>query len=427
MASRAISISDNPPHFSWLQPHTQFVVVLVGPEETPFGLQQDFLCAQSSYYRKHFAAQSADAVESIVRLPDTSVDIFGLAQHFMYTGILFPDDAEMPSYEMLVSVWKLGHDLGIEGLCDRTLETMIQVRQATERIPGAPLLVQVWRDTPEGSTIRVLLLAWAAEYMRSSKSNAEFAKSLPQEVLSELVLAMSRPDTTPLVQLRAHGSAAIATAADAAAAATTTVTPNPAQSRRKTVHYIDEEEELVEDFEPAYLPQTKKQRRQDPFVDGSGSKAVARKAKSAAPPKAAPRRRSQPSANGETQEFTEEQKLAFCQDLLVRMLSGPGFWTRLVGPFREPVDPVRDSVPDYFEKVTTPMDLITMKGKMDRNEYKTHEDFFADMSLIFSNCKTYWKPGQTVYVACEKLEKTFMDKYSGMNKWLAKIEGNEEH
>lgn len=104
-----------------------------------------------------------------------------------------------------------------------------------------------------------------------------------------------------------------------------------------------------------------------------------------------------------------------------------GFWTRLVGPFRDPVDPIRDNVPDYFEKVTKPMDLTTMKIKMDRNEYKSHDDFFADMTQIFTNCKTYWKPTDNVFAACDKLEKTFMDKYSGMNKWLAKLEGNEEH
>lgn len=105
----------------------------------------------------------------------------------------------------------------------------------------------------------------------------------------------------------------------------------------------------------------------------------------------------------------------------------PGFWTRLVGPFKDPVDPLVDNVPDYFEKITKPMDLTTMKNKMDRNEYTSDEEFFADMNQIFANCKTYWKPTDSVYAACEKLEKTFLDKYSQMTKWLAKMEGNEEH
>lgn len=104
-----------------------------------------------------------------------------------------------------------------------------------------------------------------------------------------------------------------------------------------------------------------------------------------------------------------------------------GFWTRLVGPFKEPVDPVVDNVPDYFDKVTKPMDLNTMKAKMDKNEYTSSEEFLADMNQIFANCKSYWKPTDGIYAACEKLEKTFVDKYSQMNKWLTKMEGNEEH
>lgn len=327
------SHSDIPTRFSWTDPHPLFVVVLVGRHEKPFGIQKDFLCARSSHYRKHFASQANDAIEAIVRLPGTPEEVFGLAQHFMYTGVVFPEDAPMPSYEVLVGTWKLGHELGIDGLCARTLETMIEVRRNSERIPGAPLLMQVWRDTPEGSSIRQLLLGWAAEYMRSSESNAEFAKSLPQEVLSELVLAMSRPDTTPVVQLGNEETA----------------TPSAnAQARRKMVHYIDEEEEEEEgdDAEPSYLP-PKKQRRSDPFLNGSAPKQVARKPKPAVVAKPAPRRRSNPSANGENQEFTSEQKLAFCQDLLIRMLSGPGELKHLNYIF-SPTSPYSTSLPGSF-------------------------------------------------------------------------------
>ncbi|KAH8744255.1 Bromodomain-containing protein, partial [Diaporthe sp. PMI_573] len=56
------------------------------------------------------------------------------------------------------------------------------------------------------------------------------------------------------------------------------------------------------------------------------------------------------------------------------------------GPFKEPVDPVADNVPDYFEKVTKPMNLSTMKNKMDRGLYNSDEEFLADMNQIFTNC-----------------------------------------
>lgn len=71
------------------------------------------------------------------------------------------------------------------------------------------------------------------------------------------------------------------------------------------------------------------------------------------------------------------------------------------------------------------MDLNTMKNKIDQRQYNSEEEFLADMNQIFTNCKTYWKPADSMYAACEKLEKTFLEKYSQMNKWLTKMEGDD--
>lgn len=112
-------------------------------------------------------------------------------------------------------------------------------------------------------------------------------------------------------------------------------------------------------------------------------------------------------------------RLSFRADNLV------GFWTRLVGPFKEPVDPIPDGVPDYHEKISKPMDLGSMKEKMDRKGYASEEEFLADMNQIFTNCYTYWTKKDPMWGACEKLQKTFEEKYSQMNKWIAKMEGDE--
>lgn len=291
------------PSFSWLDAHHQFVVILVGPDKVPFGLQKDFLCAKSSHYRSKFAHR--DDLELIDELPDCPIEVFAFTQNFMYTGSVIPDENTLPSYDILVGVWKLGHELDIDGLCDQTLEAMVDVRRATERIPAAPLLVQVWKDTPEGCSIRKLLLGWAAEYMHTSISKAEFAKSLPQDVLSELVVAMVPSDTSPLVQL---GGAPRSL--------------NPVHAPRKQVHYLDQEEEE----EPEQPFPVKKPRRPEPLPQASTPKAAVRKPKSSLPPTkpAAPRRRSNAAAVNGDHEYTVPQKLFFCQDLLNRMLSGPG-------------------------------------------------------------------------------------------------------
>lgn len=290
--------------FSWLEPHPELVVILVGPDEVPFGLQKNFLCAKASYFREKLAG--GDDVEYVERLPHCPVEVFGFVQNFLYTGAVIPDENTLPSYEILIGVWKLGHELRVDGLCDHTLDAMREVRRATTRIPSTPLLVQVWQDTPEGCSIRKLLLGWAAEYMHTSDSKAEFAKSLPQDVLSELVVAMVPSDTSPLVQLGGDFE-----------------NPKPANPPRKQVHYVDQDGD--EESESMYP--IKKPRRSYPLPQAPPTlKAAARKPRSSLPataPKPAPRRRSNAGANGD-QDFTTAQKLYFCADLLTRMLSGPG-------------------------------------------------------------------------------------------------------
>lgn len=281
-------------------PHPIFVIILVGPEECPFGIQKDFLCARSEFYEKHFAAMSSlDKVEHLVKLPDTTKEIFGLAQHFLYTDKVISDESNVPSYEALVGLWKLGHHLGIKGLCDKALDAMVDCRRLTERIPATPLLIQVWQDTPEGSSIRKLLLSWTAEYMRSSDARAEFAKSLPQEVLSELVVAMSSFDTAPAVE-RATESIVVPSTI-------------PAATPRKNVHYLEDEPDS----------DAKKARRVSGIpISNPSSADRSIKARVTLPKPAVKRRTSAGYADG--REFSTARKMEFCADLLSRMLSGPG-------------------------------------------------------------------------------------------------------
>ncbi|KAL2754416.1 hypothetical protein ACRALDRAFT_1056576 [Sodiomyces alcalophilus JCM 7366] len=396
-------VPDKP--FSWLDPHVQFVVIYVGQEEVPFGIQMNFICSRSTFFRDRFkGSETPDSLEHIVKLPDTTPEIFGRVQNFLFTGEVVPEPDTTPSYEVLIGVWKLGHMLGIDGLCDKALNTMIECRRTTQRIPATPLLIQVWKDTPEGSSIRQLLLSWAAEYMRASDARAEFARSLPQEVLSELVVIMSSLESAPPVQV---ASPAASTEANGAS-----------PPLRKSVHYIEESDE---DGRRG----TKRLRRVSGAAGASSmsapptterrSPAVRRAAKPM------PKRRSGAGFAMTEDEITTDHRLEFCSNLLTKMLSGPGFWTRLVGPFRDAVDPEKDQVPDYFTKVKNPMDLMSIKAKMDRGEYKTELEFAADVRLIFLNCYTYWKEGDPMWTACEKFQKTFEDKFSMMSRSILRL------
>jgi hypothetical protein len=55
--------------------------------------------------------------------------------------------------------------------------------------------------------------------------------------------------------------------------------------------------------------------------------------------------------------------------------------------FLDPVDTTR--FPDYVEVIPTPMDFGTIKKNLDRQRYKTVDEFERDVQLVFSNCFEY--------------------------------------
>lgn len=108
-----------------------------------------------------------------------------------------------------------------------------------------------------------------------------------------------------------------------------------------------------------------------------------------------------------TVPLTPEQELDFCRGLIERMIRGPGFWTRLVGPFKHPVDPIVDNVPNYFDVVKRPMDLNTIRTKMANGAYKYAPEFEADIRLIFQNCYEYWTQDDPIWKTCQEFESYF--------------------
>lgn len=300
-------------------PHPIFVIFLIGPKEIPFGIQRDFLCANSEYFRTHFSEATEDGgdkeeqIEHIIKLPEMEVDVFGLVQNFLYTGRLFSDTESLPGYEVLIETWKAANKFEMPRLCDKALDAMVECRRVTQSIPATPLLVQAWKDTPEGSKIRKLLLNWAAEYIRSSESRAEFSKSLPQEVLSELVVAMSHLNSTPVIQFDFE--------------------PSPGgQTQQKNVHYLeaaDSEAETSSKVSKKHQSDVPTKRSSLGDVRNGTRKALPGPSRTIIKPKA---RRSSVNPASD-QEYSTEQKLAFCSDLLNRMLSGPGKFALFPCPF----------------------------------------------------------------------------------------------
>ncbi|KAI0348152.1 hypothetical protein BDW22DRAFT_1480005 [Trametopsis cervina] len=90
--------------------------------------------------------------------------------------------------------------------------------------------------------------------------------------------------------------------------------------------------------------------------------------------------------------------------------------------FRQPVDPVRDRAPNYFEVIKNPMDLSTMSAKLDRGKYKDRAAFEQDFRLLINNAKQYNMPKTVAYEDAMGLERAFDKEWARINKTIeAKI------
>ncbi|XP_044020506.1 histone acetyltransferase p300-like [Aphidius gifuensis] len=78
-------------------------------------------------------------------------------------------------------------------------------------------------------------------------------------------------------------------------------------------------------------------------------------------------------------------------------------------PFRQPVDPQALGIPDYFDIVKKPMDLSTIKRKLDAGEYRTPLDYCHDVWLMFDNAWLYNNKTSPVYKYCKKLSEVFAE------------------
>ncbi|XP_064510828.1 transcription intermediary factor 1-alpha [Pseudopipra pipra] len=72
-------------------------------------------------------------------------------------------------------------------------------------------------------------------------------------------------------------------------------------------------------------------------------------------------------------------------------------------------DPVPPTVPDYYKIIKKPMDLSTIKRRLEvtNSFYTKPEDFVADFRLIFQNCAEFNEPDSEVADAGMKLEAYF--------------------
>ncbi|EFJ05740.1 hypothetical protein SELMODRAFT_431331 [Selaginella moellendorffii] len=95
-----------------------------------------------------------------------------------------------------------------------------------------------------------------------------------------------------------------------------------------------------------------------------------------------------------------------CGTLLKKLITHKHAWV-----FNEPVDAVKLGLHDYHKVIRRPMDLGTIKKKLEGGHYRTPVEFADDVKLTFSNAMTYNPPGHDVFIMADILRQIFDERW----------------
>ncbi|EGD79278.1 hypothetical protein PTSG_12911, partial [Salpingoeca rosetta] len=96
----------------------------------------------------------------------------------------------------------------------------------------------------------------------------------------------------------------------------------------------------------------------------------------------------------------EKRLLAWMKGIVQDLRNHEAAW-----PFKEPVNP--DIAPDYYQVVEEPMDLKTLGRNVNDNKYIRLEEFVADCTKIFDNCRFYNEEDTLYYSEANRLQEYF--------------------
>ncbi|KNA25272.1 hypothetical protein SOVF_008060 [Spinacia oleracea] len=94
--------------------------------------------------------------------------------------------------------------------------------------------------------------------------------------------------------------------------------------------------------------------------------------------------------------------IVHCQNILAKLMNH-----KLSNIFLAPVNPAAWNIDDYFDIIKKPMDLGTIKQKLQQLKYIVVEEFEADVRLTFSNAMLYNPPCHCVHECAKALVEVF--------------------
>ena len=129
-----------------------------------------------------------------------------------------------------------------------------------------------------------------------------------------------------------------------------------------------------------------------------------------------PAPRDLPYANQKPRKKKFQWELKFCQHVIDE-LTKPRYQA-IAFPFLSPVDPVAQNIPTYHKIIKSPMDLGTVRSKLNQGQYENAKEFEADIRLIFQNCYKFNGPGHAVSQMAKQLEGIFDSQWKQKGSWI---------
>ncbi|OEH77943.1 histone acetyltransferase [Cyclospora cayetanensis] len=109
----------------------------------------------------------------------------------------------------------------------------------------------------------------------------------------------------------------------------------------------------------------------------------------------APQATTDPGSEGAAAARPLHEQIVQVLDVLARHHSA---W-----PFHKPV--AKDEAPDYYEIITQPTDISTMKKKAKKKQFPSKAAFLSELRRMFANCRRYNGPSTIYYKYANELEK----------------------
>ncbi|KAG8771116.1 hypothetical protein FRC12_003831 [Ceratobasidium sp. 428] len=115
-------------------------------------------------------------------------------------------------------------------------------------------------------------------------------------------------------------------------------------------------------------------------------------------------------ARGAERDDGTADQLRHCMKILIEFNKKSLY--QVASPCYEPVDV--NYVPNYYKVIKRPMDLATMRKKLDDNEYPNAHAFHNDFRLMIKNCMVFNPPGTAVHIAGLEMDRIFKEKWKNL-------------